>query len=292
MRQGLVKLSVIELLVLLAGVIGYLAASAWAQPLPPKTSTKLHFRLLELLERELPLPPQNKGLVRIDEQSRVQVYIRAEPATQAFLDHITALGGKVDGQGLGVIQVWVPVQALESLAALPEVRYIRPPDYGHLNVGSVTTQGDTILGASAVRQQFGVDGAGVRVGVISGGLKGLEQSIASGDLPPTSFFCRSGTGVVTQRTSGCLTGEILIQTTGGITGTPFPAGSNLAGNAEGTAMLEIVRDLAPEAELWFAGSSFLTSVNFANAASFLAANVDTVVSDVGFSSFFQMARTP
>jgi Subtilase family len=283
MRQGQVKVSMVGLLFLVA-LIGQLASSAWGQPVPGDISAKIHFRLLELLDHPLPLPPQDKGLVRIDEQGRVQVYIHADPATQGLLDHITALGGEVDGQGLGVIQAWVPVQALGSLAALPEVRYIRPPDYAQSNVGSVTTQGDVILGASAGRQQFGVNGTGVRVGVISFGIKGLEQSIASGDLPPTSFFCRSPSLVVTQRPSGCLAGEILILTTGGITGTPFPSGANMASDPEGTAMLEIVRDLAPGAELWFTKSS--TSLDLASAASFLAANVDIVVSDIILPGFF------
>jgi len=83
----------------MVGIIGHPAASAWAQTGPPDPSTKLHFRLSELLTRELPLPPQDKGLVRIDDQGRVQVYIRAEPATQSLLDEIVRLGGKVDGRG-------------------------------------------------------------------------------------------------------------------------------------------------------------------------------------------------
>ncbi len=284
MRERLRKVSLMGLVVLV-GVIGSVPPSALAQP-SPDISTKLHFRLLELLTRELPLAPQDKGLVRIDDQSRVQVYIKAEPATQSLLDKIVALGGKVDGQGLGVIQAWIPVQALESLAALPEVRYIRPPDYGNLNVGSVTTQGDAILNANAVRQQFGVDGTGIRVGVISGGLKGLGQSIASGNLPPTTFFCQDASAVVTQRSSDCLAGEKLTKTTGGITATPFPSDADLALNAEGTAMLEIVHDLAPGAELWFAGSFPPTPLDFFNEVTFLAARVDVLVTDVGFFFYF------
>jgi hypothetical protein len=276
------RVAVVAVMVLI-GIIGHPAASAWAQTTDP--TTKLHFRLSELLTRELPLTPQDKGLVRIDDQGRVQVYITAEPATQSLLDEIVRVGGKVDGQGLGVIQAWVPVQALNSLAALPEVKYIRPPDYGHLNIGSVTTEGDTTLKASAVRQQFGVDGTGIRVGVISGGLKGLGQSIASGNLPPTTFFCQNAFAAVTQRPSDCVAGEKLIQTTGGITSTSFPPGTDIALNAEGTAMLEIVHDIAPGAQLWFVGWGG-TTVAYAAAVAFLAPNVDIVVSDVAQPMFF------
>ena len=82
MPRGLVSLTIVAVMVL-GGLIGVQpAASAWAQTSNPDLSTKLHFRLSELLTRELPLPPQDKGLMRIDGQGRVQVYIKAEPATQ------------------------------------------------------------------------------------------------------------------------------------------------------------------------------------------------------------------
>jgi len=42
---------------------------------------KLHFRLSDLLNLESPPAPQKKGLIRIDACGRVQVYIRAKPAT-------------------------------------------------------------------------------------------------------------------------------------------------------------------------------------------------------------------
>ena len=174
--------------------------------------------------------------------------------------------------------------ALESLAALPDVLYIYPPDYGHPNVGSVTTQGDTVLNVNTARQQFGVTGQGVRIGVISDGLKGLEASIASGDLPPTTFHCRAGT--ITLRANGCGPGETLVETSVGVMGKSFRSDEDVAAGAEGTAMLEIIHDLAPEAELWFAGSGLTTTVDWANAAIFLTANVDFVVSDVAFPGFF------
>ncbi len=216
------------------------------------------------------------------------MYIRPVPDAQIqdILDQITLLGGKVDGQGLGVIQAWVPIDVLETIADLPEVLYIRPPDYGVPNAGSETTEGDAVLGLDDVRQQFGIDGSGVRVGVFSTGLKGLEQSIVSGDLPATTFHCLDLFFLfVTLRPSGpCLAGERLVETSGGVTGRSFPANSDLAPDGEGTAMLEIIHDLAPGAELWFARAS--TTMDLLNMANFLAANVDIFVSDIGFPGFF------
>jgi len=253
---------------------------------PPQFSThpKLHFRLQELFNEAPPSLPQETGLLRIDDQGRVQVYIRPVSGAdvQDLLDNISLLGGKIDGQGLGVIQAWVPINVLESVADLPNVLYIRPPDYGQPNTGSVTTEGDVILASDDVRQQFGVTGAGVRVGVISDGLKGLEESIASGDLPSTTFHCQAAS--LTLRSNGCLVGETLVETSRGITGQPFRSDGNLAPGAEGTAMLEIVHDIAPGAELWF--TNVATSMDWINAATFLAARVDVLVSDVAFPAFF------
>ena len=87
---------------------------------------KLHFRLSALLNLESPPAPQKKGLIRIDAGGRVQVYIRAKPATQELLDQIKTHGGKIDRQRRGVIQAWVPIPSLELLAAFPEVKYIQP----------------------------------------------------------------------------------------------------------------------------------------------------------------------
>src|SRR5882762_6825795 len=49
-------------------------------------------------------------------------------------------------------------------------------------------------------------------------------------------------------------------------------------------MLEIVHDLAPGAQLYFANSGDGTSLSFQQAVNFLAANTDVVVDDIGFFS--------
>jgi len=118
-------------------------------------------------------------------------------------------------------------------------------------------------------------------------LKGLGQSIANGDLPNTTFFCQNLlSGVITQRTSDCLVGEKLSLTTGGVNGLSSPLDADLATDGEGTAMLEIVRDLAPGAALYFVGTTGNTSVDYAQALDALGDNVDIVVSDIAQPMFF------
>jgi len=189
------------------------------------------------------------SLMRIDAEGNVQLYIQAAGEIEGAIAEINALGGRVErfDADQGLIQAQVPIPKVETLSSLASVRYIRLPDYGFPQGGSTTTQGDSILKANLVRGQFGVDGTGVKVGVISDGLGGLASSQATGDLPAVNTSCN---GV---------------------------AGSD----AEGTAMLEIVHDMAPGAELWFATGTG-TSLEFNAAVDCLAANTDVVVDDIGW----------
>ncbi|MCH7511118.1 MAG: S8 family serine peptidase [Chloroflexi bacterium] len=199
-------------------------------------------------------------LMRMDETGRVQMFVHtdgpARSAVSALEDvdaHIERVADEYD-----IIQAWVPIRRIGALARTPGVARMRLPDYGVPSVGSVTTEGDALLGAADARSTFGIDGSGVRVGVISDGVEGLAASQASGDLPAVN-------------TTTCDVGP----------GTP----TSLDAGAEGTAMLEIVHDLAPGAELWygFYGRSFGgTVLDFMAAVNCLAQNVDVVVDDIGW----------
>src|SRR5262249_51456707 len=80
---------------------------------------------------------------------------------------------------------------------------------------------------------------------------------------------------------------------GGIVGRSFQANGDLEGlppaspacafqgaGAEGTALLEIVHDIAPGAKLSFANAD--TDLAFSQAVNFLAASNDVVLDDIGF----------
>jgi subtilisin-like proprotein convertase family protein len=116
------------------------------------------------------------------------------------------------------------------------------------NAGSVTSRGDTAHNARAARNFFGVSGAGVRIGVLSDSVDFLAQSIASGNLPADV--------------------------------TVLPGQGGAPGIGEGTAMLEIVHDLAPGAKLFFA-TAFNGIQSFAdNIRALRAAGCDIIVDDV------------
>lgn len=213
------------------------------------------------------------GLVRLDGEGRVQVYIRVSRAGADVLGGLESMGAaieRLDESGT-LVQATVPVLRLSQLADLEYVTVITAPNYGHVNAGAALTQGDAILGFDDLRATLGVTGAGVTVGVISDGIFGLATALASGDLPPTTL----------NRVGGRL-----VSTTGGLIATSFRADGNLEGGlgvptgAEGTAILEIVHDIAPGAQLRFA--NFSTDLDFIAAVDFLAANSDVVIDDIGF----------
>ena len=187
-------------------------------------------------------------LVRIRDDGKVQVYIELTAVGEAEQMMLTARGITVElaNEELATVQAWIPLDRLEEVTQLPFVKKIKVPDYAIPRVGSKTTEGNAILRANELRAR-GFDGSGVRVGVISDGIGGLDASKASGDLP-------SNVKTVT-----------------------FPGTG-----AEGTAMLEIVHDLAPGGELGFCGPA--TSLEMVRCVQDLATGfkADIIVDDLGF----------
>ena len=108
------------------------------------------------------------------------------------------------------------LRAVETAAARPWVAAVTPPDYGDHNphpLNIIDSEGVAQHNADLAQQQ-GITGAGVSVGVISNGVASLAQAQALNELPAV---------------------------------TVLSAGSG----DEGTAMLEIVHDMAPGAALVF-----------------------------------------
>ncbi|HEX2164117.1 MAG TPA: S8 family serine peptidase [Thermoanaerobaculia bacterium] len=143
-----------------------------------------------------------------------------------------------------LLRARVPLERLLGLAARPDVRSIRR-DLGFEVRKDTTSEGDVAHLASLARATFGVDGSGVAIGVLSNGIDTLAARQATGDLPAVNVL-------------------------------PGQAGVG----DEGTAMLEIVHDLAPGATLWYATALGGEAQFAANVAALAAAGCDVIVDDV------------
>ena len=309
------------LLLALASVNTFDTAAQQADSLSPQAAAQI---AAIVREKQLRTPTQRKIQPRLLHAARVARGDAVAPELRGLrtnLPGITAAGAVVDvsatvnatllatvralgGEVLNAsaahdhLRVRIPLARIEQLAQAPEVRFVaaeqpfvthgvsaelpsvrvndsplglftraavrnsgpgtehRPPfspragwDNPVFSVGSRTSQGDATHRAAAARAAYAVTGAGVRVGVLFDGVSNLAASQGLGDL-----------GAVT-----VLTGQ--------------------AGDGdEGTAMLEIIHDLAPGADLYFATALGGPAVFAQNIRALQAAGCTIIVDDVRYIS--------
>ena len=190
--------------------------------------------------------------LEFEPDGRVLVDIDVE-VSQDLLNQIAKGGGTVlhSAPEYHSIHAQVPLEHLEKLAERKDVKFIRRASHVSSNTGSVTSQGDATHLAAFVRSNYAFTGAGIKVGVISDGINYLFQSQASGNLDSV---------------------------------TVLPGQAGPLGRAEGTAMMEIIHDLAPGAQLYYA-TAYSTEANFAQNILNLRSNgCQIIVDDVMYST--------
>jgi len=156
--------------------------------------------------------PQADGKVPVD------ILVASAAGVKQVNNKLASLGATIKSMSYAYrrINARVRLTDLETIAAMAEVRKVRQemPAITHaINV----SEGDKTHDAEGARSFFGTTGLGVKVCVMSDGVDSLAALQASGDLPAVDVL-------------------------------PGQAG---AGD-EGSAMLEIVHDLAPNATLGYA----------------------------------------
>ena len=163
---------------------------------------------------------------RIDAQDRVTVFIlpRAGETKEAIdTEALRAYGGEVIKAGQSVIKAKVPVFLLDQIADhVKGVNFIKRPDRPY---AEVVSEGVGLTGAS-LYQASGFAGQNTKVAVIDLGFAELDAAIGAGVLPQT---------VVRIDCSGakCVP-------------TDFPSEEE----NHGTAVTEIIHDMAPGAQLY------------------------------------------
>ena len=240
------------------------------------------------------LAPVNLGT---DASGRVavDVAVRSAATLDAVTGQIEALGGEIvfPSWEYRTIRARIDLSQAEALAGLADVTFVRPA-VGRLHAqsarpalapsadsfearaarvkarladalrrpltGTVNSQGDRTHRADDARASFGLSGAGIRIGVLSdsyNALGGAPADVASGNLP--------GPG----NPLGHLTPVTVVQDFAGATD-------------EGRAMMQIVHDVAPGAQLFFATADVSEAGFAANIVALRNApnNCDIIIDDV------------
>ena len=193
--------------------------------------------------------------VAVDDAARLLVEVQFEKRARLDASSIAAIGGTLvqRAEGYGFLVAWIPAEALPAFAGRSEVLRVRHIDPPYTDIGAILTQGDGIHNADDARDTFGIDGTGQLVGAISDGVTSYTAAQATNDLPPDA------------------------PASPGIT---IPAGCTGSGD-EGTAMLEIIWDLAPGADLAFC-TGFPGTTGMVNAITTLSglAGMDVITDDL------------
>ena len=97
--------------------------------------------------RELGASNLSNPFVRVNEEGSIQIYIHVltfGPEERAQLESYEVVI-EIANEKLKIIQAWIPFNRIYEIAQLPFVKRIKAPSYATPRVGSVTTEGDTIL---------------------------------------------------------------------------------------------------------------------------------------------------
>jgi subtilisin family serine protease len=130
---------------------------------------------------------------------------------------VRALGGHVERSARGLVQALVPTEAASALAARPGVDRVRAP-YSHIETAVNGEEVSATLAAAWHAKGF--TGKSVKVAIIDGGFQGLSERQVAGELP---------SDLITQDDCG---------------------GQFATATDHGTAVAEIVHEMAPDASLY------------------------------------------
>jgi parallel beta-helix repeat protein len=168
-------------------------------------------------------PKENSGEPSFSSAEKVYVYIYLDPsANSSVLDSYCQVAEKDEKNHIAV--AWVPLESIVTLVSLPEVKSIQTVLPPFVRQKNTVSEGELIFKSSSLRESYGINGTGIKIGIISNGVDKLEDAQSTGDISSDVHVL-----------------------------------SNKRGGNEGTSMLEIIQDIAPGAELYFhdCGSSRL-----------------------------------
>lgn len=159
----------------------------------------------------------------------------------------------------------IAVNNIPSLEEITNIMMVKPEYKPKFNSGVVKSQADKAMRADIAREEFGVNGSGVKIGILSdsyNALGGAPEGVIKGELP--------GIG----NPDGFNKPVVVLKD---------PSLSQIPNlNDEGRAMAEIIHDVAPGAEIYFYTATD-GEVDVANGIKTLAdAGCKVIVDDVAY----------
>ncbi|MEL6195056.1 MAG: S8 family serine peptidase, partial [Bacteroidota bacterium] len=199
------------------------------------------------------------GQMMFDKEGNVLIDASSTTTGKELLAALEAVGLKNGSSFKRVVSGYIPVSALEELSEINELKFARAGIMTH-EIGSVDNEADVALRSDVAKSLYGLDGSGIKIGVLSDSyntLGGEAAGIASGDIPGVG----NPNGFTTPVT-------VLLEFSG-------------TGIDEGRAMIELIHDIVPAAELFFYTAFDGGQAGFANGIIELQeAGCDIIVDDV------------
>ena len=206
---------------------------------------ELHLRGFGASARHLELSRPSRTTTTFTENGRLLVKVSGNITPQLYTEIAAANGVvKINHEKHRQLIVELPASSVIPLAAMQEVESIRLPNKSITNANS-GNEGVIAHAVDSAFETYGRTGAGVKIGVISDSVDYLADLQAAGELPEVTVL------------------------------------ADVEGSGEGTAMLKIVHDVAPGAELFFASGS--AEGSFLGALEHMSdVNVDIIVDDLTY----------
>ncbi len=217
--------------------------------------------------------------IGINENNEIAVAIKLYEYDEEILKGLEKAGIEVLSSipEMKKVYTYLSHDEITNASQLPQVKKISLPEAVVYHKGSITPKSDFYLQTDQVRAQFNYEGTGVKVGIISDGMNYTEDSVRDGDLPafddpylepPPSYYPGSNIKFNTFVSDETLDASDLQKVRIG---------------EEGTAMMEIVHDLAPKATLLFCNFDPYLPGTFNQAKDWLASEgCDIICDDIGW----------
>ncbi len=219
---------------------------------------------------KLPLQQQVNNLYMFDgDHVNITVVAASKSDVDNLMKDLSAKGmTDLNAYGYSITGMF-PMAKLNELETMEGIRYVEPTMKGETRSGAVQSQGDRAFRADIARTDFGVNGNGVKVGILSdsyNSLGGAGLGVSRGELPGVGNPNGFSKPVVVLR--------------------DFISPSS---TDEGRAMAEIVHDVAPGAEIYFHTANNTPTIFAQGIIALANAGCKVIVDDVNYFNqpFFQ-----